>query len=93
MTRSALPFEQAAQGLEVAVEKLRGDILRLEQLIGTQQRLAELRLQVLERHAEDQEQRLRAVGESTAQFKLLFGLTSGGSVLASLAALWKSLWS
>jgi hypothetical protein len=85
-------IEIAAQQLGITIERLRGDLRRLEQLIDSQQKLANLRLEALERQAADQEQRLRSVGESAAQFKLLFGLTSGGSALASLAALWKSLW-
>lgn len=89
---SLTTIESAAQQLGLTVERLRGDLRRLEQLIETQQQLADLRLEALERQATDQEQRLRAVGESAAQFKLLFGLTSGGSALASLAALLKSLW-
>ena len=93
MTKPNIPLDSAVQQLELSVEKLRGSVLRLDHLIGTQQKLADLRLEALERQMQDQELRLRTVGESTAQFKLLFGLTSGGSVLASLAALWKSLWS
>ena len=70
------------QEIQLLAEQLKRAIDRLR----AETRLANQRLEVLEKMAVDHETRLRSVSDGVTQFKVWSGLTSGGSGLMSLLA-------
>lgn len=84
--RQAAPGPEA-QGLDEELERLRAAIAALQAEVEQERRLNAFRLELLESQAKDQEARLRGVVEGVTQFRLLLGLTGGGSLVLALAAL------
>jgi hypothetical protein len=80
-------MELLAERLGHLVDLLRGDMEKLRHELAYEHTLVEQHLGQLETMARDHEQRLRQVNDGVVQFKVWAGLASGGSVLASLAAL------
>lgn len=74
------------QEIQLLAEQLKRAIDRLR----AEERLANQRLDALEKSAADHEARLRAVSDGVTQFKVWLGLTSGGSGLMSLLAFLRS---
>lgn len=60
---------------------------RLELKCVHYQTMTELRLKLLEERMKDHETRIRCATEGVTQFRYLSGLSSGGSIIFSLAAL------
>jgi hypothetical protein len=54
------------------------------------EKINHLRLLMIEEQLKDHEQRIRCVNDGVTQFKVFFGLTSGGSSILSIIALIKA---
>jgi hypothetical protein len=65
-------------------------IQSLEAKLVHQSAMSHQRLTMLEEQIRDHETRLRAATEGVTQFKIFFGLASGGSGLMSLVAILKA---
>ena len=66
---------------ELIAEQLRHTI----NLLRAELKMANHRLNTLERQSQDYEQRLRALTDSATQFKVLAGLATGGGLVSLLA--------
>jgi hypothetical protein len=85
--------EQAAliaEQMRHAIDLLKAEIRELRRQVEHLQALDQHRLTSLERQAADFETRIRAASDGVTQFKMFFGLATGGSSLLSLAALLRS---
>jgi len=85
--RAPQPGGAGAQELDEELERLRAAIAALQAQLEQERKLNAFRLELLESRAQDQEARLRAATEGVAQFRLLLGLSGGGSLVMALAAL------
>jgi hypothetical protein len=81
------PASLAAVQLRHTIDLLRSEIVALRRELVHTRDLAEARLVNLERARDDQETRLRAVTESTTQFRFLVTLAAGGGLLSVITLL------
>jgi hypothetical protein len=90
MNDEQIQAQLIAAQMKHAIDLLKADIQSLSARVDHNQKLIDHRLAALERQVEDHEERIRAATAGVTQFKLFSGLASGGSSLASLAALLKA---
>jgi hypothetical protein len=76
-----------AEQLRHTIDLLRAEIAQLRQVQEHDREMSAHRLRALEEQARDHEARIRAATEGTTQFKMWSGLATGGSWIASAAAL------
>jgi hypothetical protein len=69
------------------ISALEGEMVRLREAQAHQTRLADQRLERLEKDVQDHEERIRTVTDGVTQFKVWSGLTAGGSGFVSVIAL------
>jgi hypothetical protein len=69
------------------ISSLEGEMTRLHEAQAHQAKLAEQRLNRLEKDVQDHEDRIRTVTDGVTQFKVWSGLTVGGSGFVSVLAL------
>lgn len=85
--------ELIAEQLRHTIDLLRGEIALLRQDLEHERELSNRRLSMLEKANDDHESRLRSATEGVTQFRMWAGLSSGGSLIASVVALLRSFFS
>ena len=71
--------------VEVEAELIAEQLRHTINLLRAELKMANHRLNTLERQSQDYEQRLRALTDSATQFKVLAGLATGGGLVSLLA--------